>query len=93
MDFGQMEKSKFFDTDSIVPFGKWKGHSIEEIYELDCQYLIWMYENFDDTEWSDDAELLITRAYDDDLGQYQDELLNRYLSKIDLGVDYGQDDY
>jgi len=31
--------------DSIVTFGKYKGSSIEDIFETDPYYIVWVYDN------------------------------------------------
>jgi len=64
MEMSQMDSARSFDLDTELDFGQHQGLTIEEIYVRDAQYLIWMYENFEDTEWSDDVETLVTQAMD-----------------------------
>jgi len=57
-------KKKIFDVETEMTFGIHKGSTIEEVFEEDCQYLIWMYDTFENVAWSDDALVLITEAMD-----------------------------
>ena len=57
-------KRKFFDVDTELTFGIHKESTIEDVFDVDCQYLVWMYETFENVDWSDDAEVLVTRAMD-----------------------------
>ena len=63
MQMKEMEK-RIFGVDTELTFGIHKGSTIEEVYEEDCQYLVWMYDEFDNVEWTDDALFLITDAID-----------------------------
>ena len=63
MKMEEMRK-KVFEKDTFLTFGKHKGFTIEDVFSMDYQYLIWMYENFEGTEWSDEVLQLITLAYD-----------------------------
>ena len=63
MEMNDMQR-KFFDVDTILTFGIYNGDTVQEIFEKDCQYIVWMYENFTDVDWSDDAEKLVTEAMD-----------------------------
>ena len=42
-DVREYEKSR---TGFLIPFGKHKGKSIEYIYNIDKQYLLWLYNNW-----------------------------------------------
>ena len=57
-------KKNIFEEDSELTFGKHKGFTIEDVFSMDYQYLIWMYENFENAEWSDEVLKLVTLAYD-----------------------------
>lgn len=70
MKMKEMDK-RVFDTNTILNFGKHKGFSIQDIASMDYQYLIWMYENFEDTEWTNGSLQLITEAYDNEVIERQ----------------------
>jgi len=57
-------KRKVYDVDTVLTFGVHKGDTIQEVFDTDYQYLVWMYENFDKVDWTDDALKLITEAID-----------------------------
>ena len=57
--------AKYFGIDTEMYFGKHKGLTVLEIAQEDPGYLIWMYENFEDAEWSSEVEGIITMAIDD----------------------------
>lgn len=63
MKMEDMDK-KVYDVDTLITFGVHKGDTIEDIYDEDCQYLVWMYDNFENVEWTDDALFLINDAID-----------------------------
>lgn len=74
MEMADMEASRFFDVDTTLDFGKHKGHAIEDIFDSDPDYLVWIYENFEDVDWSDEAEFLVTLAYDREYDRKKQEL-------------------
>ena len=78
MEMGNMESSRYFDLDTELDFGQNRGMTIEELFAKDPQYLVWMYENFEDTEWSADVEVLVTKAMDTDYDFYGDEFIDCY---------------
>lgn len=41
-----LDKTKYRST-TVIPFGKYKEKTIEQIYEIDKGYLVWIYENVD----------------------------------------------
>ena len=53
-----------FDADTTLSFGKHKGYQIQWLLKNDPQYLVWMYEKFEDTEWTDVALSLVVKAID-----------------------------
>ena len=57
-------KKHVYDVDTILTFGIHKDETIQQVFENDCQYLVWMYENFDKVDWSDNALKLVTEAID-----------------------------
>ncbi len=58
MEMGEMKK-KVFEEDTELTFGKHQGFTIKDIFSMDYQYLIWMYENFENADWSDDVLVLV----------------------------------
>jgi len=63
MEMGEMKK-KIFEVDTELAFGKHKGFTIGDVFSMDYQYLVWMYENFENAEWSNGVLKLVTEAYD-----------------------------
>ena len=63
MEMKEMRK-EIYDVDTELTFGKHKNFTIRDIYNMDYQYLIWMYENFDNVDWTDEALKLVTEAID-----------------------------
>ena len=59
-----MGRRRRFDVDTTLSFGKHKGYQIQWLLKNDPDYLVWMYENFKDADWTDDAEVLVTEAMD-----------------------------
>ena len=90
MEMEKMKK-KVFEKDTLLTFGKHRGFTIEDIFSMDYQYLIWMYENFEDNEWSNEVEKLVTLAYDkkSEEDRFYDSLDVEWASE--LGFD--QSDY
>jgi len=39
--------NKKMNFDTVLNFGKYKGHTIEEVYEMDASYLKWCLENIE----------------------------------------------
>ena len=63
MEMKEMKK-RIWEEDTELTFGKHKGFTIKDIFSMDYQYLVWMYENFENAEWSDAVLQLVTQAYD-----------------------------
>lgn len=59
-----MAKYKRFDVDTTLWFGKHKGYQVQALVKRDPAYLVWMYDEFEDAEWTDDAEDLVAEAED-----------------------------
>ena len=59
-----MGKRRRFDVDTTLTFGKHRGNQLQWLLKNDPGYLVWMYENIEDAEWTDDAEALVTEAID-----------------------------
>jgi len=57
-------KKKVYELNTELTFGKHKGFTIGDIFSMDYQYLVWMYENFENAEWSDEVLKIVTQAYD-----------------------------
>ena len=85
-------KKKVFEEDTELTFGKHEGFTIKDVFSMDFQYLIWMYENFEGAEWTDEVLKLVTDAYDKKLEEssFYDNLdrelrseLGRYLSDFE----------
>lgn len=49
----------------LIPFGKYKGRSLEQIRLCDPQYVIWMKENCDSLENHVELKKAIEAIYDD----------------------------
>jgi hypothetical protein len=50
MEFENLGKSKFgnmkhYPKKVVIPFGKYKGQTVEEVYDTDQRYLSWLSEN------------------------------------------------
>ena len=48
-----------------------------------------MYENFDDTEWSEDVEVLVTKAMDLDYDEIVDEYYSDGYTEKELASELG----
>lgn len=51
---------------NIVPFGKYKGKTIEQVITEDSQYCLWLVKTAMKKEFSPDAEDLMLRNMGDD---------------------------
>lgn len=64
---------KNMGLDDIMPFGKYKGKSFEDIYKLDVGYLVWLRhtrksQNGDGAFFSHELHILLDDAIDKDKG-------------------------
>ena len=53
---------KYYELKDIMPFGKYKGHSIHSIIEADIEYVEWLKKNVNDFELAEDAEKLYKKT-------------------------------
>jgi len=47
---------KTLDWNDEIPFGKYEGYTIREVFEKDVTYLRWFVENVDDCRLSVDVQ-------------------------------------
>jgi len=76
MEMKEMKK-EVYEVDTELTFGKHKGFTIGDIYSMDFQYLLWMYETFENVTWADKVLALVTDAYD------KKEEENRFYNNLD----------
>jgi hypothetical protein len=55
-----------FKPDTIVNFGKYRddGFTVEELIQLDVEYVDWMMKTFDGDTWDDEIKHLVSRKLD-----------------------------
>ena len=51
------------DLDSVLTFGKYRGKTLKEVFDLDIYYLVWCLENITWFNVSQDAEDIIYTDY------------------------------
>jgi len=55
-------KSRKFDLNTTLDFGKYDGYTISQLIEVDVSYVYWMLENFTDSEFSNEIHTAINDA-------------------------------
>lgn len=87
MELGQLrEEPKQYSLDSELPFGKYKGSTIEMVIYDDPKYLTWCIENIRDFVLNDEAYVL----YSQELASLEDSKRRQPSDNWDFppGPDY-----
>ena len=76
--------NKKMNFDTVLNFGKYKGHTIGEVFQLDASYLLWAIEETDRLKLSEkDIELIEEKVeieeYSDNMDR--EEYFNYYLDR------------
>ena len=59
-----MGKVFHIKPDTVLSVGKYTGYSIEEIVQVDVQYIDWMMRTWEDITWDDEVGHLVSRQLD-----------------------------
>jgi len=76
--------NKKMNFNTVLNFGKYKGHTIGEVFQLDASYLLWAIEETDRLKLSEkDIELIEEKVeieeYSDNMDR--EEYFNYYLDR------------
>ena len=76
--------NKKMNFDTVLNFGKYKGHTIGEVFQLNASYLLWAIEETDRLKLSEkDIELIEEKVeieeYSDNMDR--EEYFNYYLDR------------
>ena len=65
--------NKKMNFDTVLNFGKYKGHTIGEVFQLDASYLLWAVENIERFKLSDkEVDLIEAKAEVEEWDRFDD---------------------
>ena len=73
-----------YKLDTILPFGKYKGKTVEQVLEIDPTYIRWCLENIEAFEMSNwGREFALSSAEIVDIEEYEEDSFMRSLFEDD----------